>query len=252
MSYSVGQVADFAGITVRTLHHYDEVGLLPPSERTSVGHRRYGEADLDRLQQILFYRELGFSLEEVAVLLDDPEVDPFEHLRRQHVLLEERIGRLREMAAAVKQAMEARRMGIQLTPEERLEVFGGSDPEQYSEEVEQRWGDTEAYRESQRRAASYTKEDWQRIERERQDNERSFGAAFAAGTPADSAEAMDLAEEHRQHIHRNFYDCSYEMQGCLGELYVSDERFRQHYDEAQPGLARYIHDAIKANADRRA
>lgn len=81
MGYSVGQVAGFAGVAVRTLHHYDEIGLLSPSGRSHAGHRRYDDADLDRLQRILFYRELGFPLDEVAVLLDDPESDPREHLR---------------------------------------------------------------------------------------------------------------------------------------------------------------------------
>lgn len=115
MSYSVGQVAALAGVTVRTLHHYDEIGLLP-SGRSHAGHREYEDADLDRLQQILFYRELGFPLEEVAALLDDPDADPAEHLRRQHELLTGRIDRLQRMAAAVEHAMEARKMGIKLTP----------------------------------------------------------------------------------------------------------------------------------------
>lgn len=116
MSYSVGQVAGFAGVTVRTLHHYDDIGLLAPGERSHAGHRRYNDADLDRLQQILFYRELGFALDEVAALLDDPAADPRAHLRRQHELLTARIEKLQKMAAAVEHAMEARTMGIDLTP----------------------------------------------------------------------------------------------------------------------------------------
>lgn len=145
MSYPVGQVAGFAGVTVRTLHHYDEIGLLAPSGRSHAGHRRYSDADLDRLQQILFYRELGFPLDEVAALLDDPEADPRAHLRRQHELLTARIERLQKMAAAVEHAMEARTMGINLTPEEKFEVFGDKDPEAHAEEAERRWGGTEAY-----------------------------------------------------------------------------------------------------------
>ncbi|PIM65711.1 MerR family transcriptional regulator, partial [Streptomyces sp. JV178] len=136
MSHTVGQVSGFAGITVRTLHHYDEIGLLVPSERTHAGHRRYSDADLDRLQQILFYRELGFPLDEVAALPDDPETDPRAHLRRQHELLTARIEKLQKMAAAVEHAMEARKMGINLTPEERFEVFGDKDPEQHAKEAE--------------------------------------------------------------------------------------------------------------------
>ncbi|MFK0118659.1 MerR family transcriptional regulator [Streptomyces sp. NPDC090994] len=252
MSYSVGQVAGFAGVTVRTLHHYDDIGLLAPSERSRAGHRRYSDADLDRLQRILFYRELGFPLHEVAALLDDPEADPRAHLRRQHELLTARIEKLRKMAAAVEQAMEARRMGINLTPEERFEVFGDKDPEQYADEAEARWGGTEAYAESQRRAARYTKEDWQRLMAEATDWSERYAALMAAGEPPSGEAAMALAEEHRQHIGTWYYDCPYEMHRCLAEMYVADERFKAFYDAMRPGLAEHLKDAIMANADRRA
>ncbi|MFE4670203.1 MerR family transcriptional regulator [Streptomyces sp. NPDC056716] len=252
MSYSVGQVAGFAGVTVRTLHHYDDIGLLAPSERSHAGHRRYGDGDLDRLQQILFYRELGFPLDEVAALLDDPEADPRAHLRRQHELLTARIEKLKEMAAAVEHAMEARKMGIDLTPEEKFEVFGDHDPDQYEEEVRQRWGDTDAYRESQRRSASYTKEDWKRLGEEFDAIHRRMADLMTAGTPADSAAAMDVAEEHRQYISRSHYACPYEMHTGLGEMYVADARFTANYDKIRTGLAAYLRDAINANAARHA
>ena len=101
MSYSVGRVAEIAGVSVRTLHHYDDIGLLRPDKRSPGGYRLYKASDLERLRQILLYRELGFSLEETAVILDDPRADPVVHLRRQHKLLTERIERLRRMSAAV-------------------------------------------------------------------------------------------------------------------------------------------------------
>ncbi|BCM68531.1 MULTISPECIES: MerR family transcriptional regulator [Streptomyces] len=252
MSYSVGQVAGFAGVTVRTLHHYDEIGLLVPSERTYAGHRRYSDADLDRLQQILFYRELGFPLDEVAALLDDPDADPRSHLRRQHELLTARIEKLQKMAAAVEHALEARTMGINLTPEERFEVFGDHDPEQYAEETRERWGGTEAYAESQRRAARYTKEDWQRIQAETDAWNERYAALVAAGEPPSGGAAMDLAEEHRQHISRWYFEVPYEMHRCFGEMYVSDERFKAYYDAMGAGVAEHLRDAILANADRHA
>ncbi len=252
MSYSVGQVAGFAKVTVRTLHHYDEIGLLSPSSRSHAGHRRYDDGDLDRLQRILFYRELGFPLEEVAVLLDDPAADPREHLRRQHALLSDRIARLQQMAKAVEHAMEAKKMGINLTPEEKFEVFGDFDPDQYAEEAEQRWGDTEQYKESVRRSASYTKEDWQRIMDEGNGIHGRLAALMDSGAAADSEEATDLAEEHRGWLNRNHYTCAYEMHTCLGEMYVADERFTAFYDAVRPGLAVFLRDAILANAARRA
>ncbi|MEV4331535.1 MerR family transcriptional regulator [Streptomyces sp. NPDC049597] len=252
MSYSVGQVARFAGVTVRTLHHYDEIGLLAPGGRSHAGHRRYDDADLDRLQQILFYRELGFPLDEVAALLDDPDADPRAHLRRQHALLTARIARLKEMAAAVERAMEAKKMGINLTPEEKFEVFGDFDPDVHTEEAERRWGGTDAYQESARRTASYTKEDWQRIQAEAQEITRRFVALMEAGERPTSEAATDVAEEHRRWICRNHYECTHEMHSCLAEMYVSDERFTRNIDRAKPGLAAYEREAILANAARRA
>ncbi|WP_413757740.1 MerR family transcriptional regulator [Streptomyces sp. MMBL 11-3] len=250
MGHSVGQVAGFAGVTVRTLHHYDEIGLLVPGGRSHAGHRRYSDADLDRLQQILFYRELGFPLDEVAALLDDPDADPRAHLRRQHRLLSDRIGRLRRMAAAVERAMEARTMGINLTPEEKFEVFGDKDPEEHAEEAERRWGGTETYAESQRRAARYTKDDWTRIQAEVASWGERYAALMEAGEPAAGERATDLAEEHRLHIDRWFHPCAYEMHRCLGDLYVGDERFKAFYDSMRPGLAEHLRDAIAANAAR--
>lgn len=251
MGYSVGQVAGFAGVTVRTLHHYDDIGLLAPGERSHAGHRRYNDADLDRLQQILFYRELGFPLDEVAALLDDPAADPRAHLRRQHELLTARIEKLQKMATAVEHAMEARKMGIDLTPEERFEVFGDKDPEQYAEEAEQRWGGTEAYAESQRRAARYTKDDWKRLQAEVNAWSERYAALMAAGEPPSGEAATAMAEEHRQHICAWYYDCPYEMHVALAEMYVADERFKEFYDTMRPGLAEHLRDAITANAARR-
>ncbi|MGC5020284.1 MerR family transcriptional regulator [Micromonospora sp. DT47] len=252
MAYTVGQVAKAARVTVRTLHHYDEIGLLSPSGRTAAGYRRYDDADLERLQHIRYYRELGFPLDEIAAILDDPGADPAAHLRRQYELVTERIGKLQEMAAAIELAMEARRMGIQLTPEERFEVFGDFDPDAHAEEAERRWGGSDAYRQSNQRAARYTKDDWLRIKAENEDWGRRLVAVMASGAPADSPEAMALAEEHRQIIGRWFYDCSYEIHTGLADMYLADPRFTAHYEQIAPGMAAYLSEAIHANAISRA
>ena len=249
---NVGEVAALAGVTVRTLHHYDRIGLLSPSERTAAGYRRYTPSDLDRLHQVLVYRELGFPLEEVATLLDDPDADPAAHLRRQHRLLRDRLERTQAMVAAVEKEMEARQMGISLTPEERFELFGDGFSEEYAAEAEERWGDTEAWAQSQRRTAAYGKEDWLRIKEESADVERRFAEALRAGVPADSEQAMDLAEEHRQHITQWFYDCPPAMHAGIGRMYVEDERFTEHYEQVAPGLARFVSTAVQANAARQA
>jgi DNA-binding transcriptional MerR regulator len=250
MVHTVGAVARMAGVTVRTLHHYDEISLLSPGGRSQAGYRRYGEEDLERLQRILFYRELGFGLDQIKTLMTDGSADPVAHLRRQHVLLLDRIGRLQRMATAVEKAMEARQMGINLTPEERFEVFGDVDPDEHAAEAEERWGTTDAYAESRRRVASYTKADWLRLKAEGQAATDQLVTAMRAGLPADSPEAMDAAEAHRLQISRWFYDCPHQMHVGLGEMYVADPRFTATYEKVAPGLAQYLHDAIVANAAR--
>jgi DNA-binding transcriptional MerR regulator len=252
MSYTVGRVAEVAGVTVRTLHHYDEIGLLTPGDRTSAGYRRYDDADLERLQQILLYRELGFTLEEIATILDDPDSDARTHLRRQHALLTDRIARLRDMVEAVEYVLEAQKVGINLSAEEKLEVFGDFDPDQYADEAEQRWGGSDVYAESMRRTRRYSKDDWLRVKQESADLMARWIAAFDAAIPAESQQAMDLAEEHRQQIGKFFYDCTYEIHTGLAEMYLADERFTKHYDDQRPGLAQYVHDSIMANAVERA
>jgi DNA-binding transcriptional MerR regulator len=249
---NVGEVAALAGVTVRTLHHYDRIGLLSPSGRTASGYRRYSAADLDRLHQVLVYRELGFPLEEVATLLDDPGADPMEHLRRQHRLLLDRVERDRRVIAAVEKEMEARQMAIPLTPEERFEVFGEHDPARYEAEVQERWGETDAYAQSRRRTAAYTKEDWVRIKAESEDLVQRMASALRAGVAPDAAEAMDLAEEHRQQITADFYDCPPEVHAALGRMYVEDERFTATYEAVAPGLAQWVSTAAQANAARQA
>jgi MerR family transcriptional regulator, thiopeptide resistance regulator len=205
------------------------------------------------LQRILTYRELGFSLDEVSTILDDPAADAAGHLRRQHELLRRRIRRLQDMAASVERMMEAEQMGISLTPEERFEVFGDIDETRwagYAEEAERRWGGSDAWRQSQQRTRSYSKEDWTRIKAEADDLNRRIAAAMAEGAPPDGERAMDLVEEHRAQITRYYYDCSHEIHRGLGEMYVADPRFTRTYDDVRPGLARYLRDAIVANADR--
>lgn len=250
MTYSVGDVARLTGVTVRTLHHYDAIGLLRPSERTEAGYRGYTAGDLTRLARILCYRELGFGLEQIGELLDRSGIDALEHLRRQRDLLVEQAGRLGRMIAAIEHQMEVRAMGINLDPAEMFEVFGEHDPTQYEEEVKERWGDTGAYTESRRCTAGYTKDDWKRMQAEQSAAQQRLAAAKLAGLPPTSTEAMDAAEEARLLIDRWFYPCSHAMHRTLGEMYVADDRFAQNYNRLVPGMAAYVRDAIGANAGR--
>jgi hypothetical protein len=141
-------------------------------------------------------------------------------------------------------------MGISLNPEEMFEVFGESDPREHHAEAQQRWGETDAYRQSRRRTSSYTKQDWLQIKAASEQVEDGLLDAMTAGLPPDSPEAMEAAEAHRANISRWYYDCDHDIHRGLGEMYLSDPRFAAHYEDRAPGLAAYVCAAIAANADR--
>ncbi|NBH05876.1 MerR family transcriptional regulator [Amycolatopsis sp. SID8362] len=251
MGHPVGKVAALAGITVRTLHHYDEIGLLSPSGRTAAGYRSYADEDLDRLQRILFYRELGFPLETIATLVDDPGIDADAHLERQRELLVARIGELGRMVAAVDRVMEARAMGNALTPEEKFEVFGEfREPDGYAEEAARRWAHTPEWR----GAATPSKEDLAAGEAARKEWVARLHAVLDAGGAPDGPEAGELAEAHREMLSRVMGECSYETQRRIGALYVTEPvqlEFLVRADEQRPGVGAFIRDAIEANAAHR-
>lgn len=247
---TVGQVAEGYGVTVRTLHHYDEIGLLSPSERSGAGYRLYTDDDLTRLRHIVVYRRLGFALETIADLLDGGAV--VEHLRRQRAAVMTQLEEMQGLVMAIDRALEREMKGVNLTLEEQRELFGEGFSDEYAAEAEERWGGTDAWRQSQERTSRYTKADWQEIKAESDAVNAAFVAAMEAGLPPTSTEAMDTAERARRQIHERFYDLTPEFHRNLGDMYVADPRFTKTYDDIRPGLARYVRDAIHANADRAA
>ncbi len=249
--WTVGRVARTFGVTVRTLHHYDEIGLLVPSQRTTGGYRCYTEADLERLTQIIVYRRLELPLDQIAELLREGS-DAVEHLRRQRSAVLTRLDELHELVGAIDRALERHMDERPATTDELKELFGtdfADDYEDYQAEAQARWGDTDAWQQSTSRTARYTKADWAQVKAEGQAVMDAFAAAYDAGHPAGSDPANAAAELHRRSIER-FYDCSYAMHRGLGDMYVADPRFTRTYDSVRPGLAQYVRDAIHANADR--
>lgn len=247
---TVGEVAALTKVSVRTLHHYDEIGLLRPTGRSDAGYRLYDDAAVARLHQIVVMRELGLSLEVIRRTIDDADFDTAAALERQLVELSEAIDHLEHVRKSVTSMLTVLRSNQTMDHEIIAEVFDGFDPTQYEDEVEERWGDTAAYVESTRRTKSYTRDDWQRLKNEADAVEAAFADALAAGTPPTDPAAMTIAERHRTHIGDWFYTCSPEMHRGLAEMYVADPRFAEHFNSRSPGLAQYVSDAIKANAAR--
>ncbi len=246
---TVGEVAERFAITVRTLHHYDAIGLLTPSRRAASGYRVYTPADLTRLSQIIVYRRLELSLDEIARLLN--EGDEVSHLVRQRERVMARLDELKDLVEAIDQALEKAMTNTPMTDDDMRELFGDSFDD-YQAEAERKWGDTEEWKESQRRAKSYGKDDWIQIKAEGEAVENALSDAFRRGLPPDSDEAMNAAERHRLHVNRWFYDCPPAFHRNLGDMYVSDPGYVETYDESfgLPGLAAYCRAAIHANADR--
>ncbi len=249
-TWTVGEIARELGVTVRTLHHYDEIGLLVPSDRSAAGYRLYTPADLERLQAIVVYRRLDFALDEIRELLDADDSTLVDHLRRQRATVMSRLDEMHGLVAAIDNALERAMNDKPATAEDLKEIFGDGYTDEYQAEAQERWGDTEAWRQSKNRTAAYTKADWERIKAEGEQVNAAFVAAKRSGQPATSEAAMDAAEEHRRQIDTWFYDTGYDMHRCLGDMYIADPRFTRTYDDLEPGLAQYVRDAIHANADR--
>jgi DNA-binding transcriptional MerR regulator len=243
----VGAVAAITGVSVRTLHHYDHIGLVVPSVRTPAGYRGYTDADIERMHLVLVYRSVGMPLDEIRTVLDDSRADVLEHLRRQHELLLEQAERLQHTIKAVEELMNAHREGIQLTVEEQVEIFGTiAFGEEYAAEAEERWDDTDAWNQSQQRVSQFSKQDWIAMKAEGDALLADLGGAKRDGMQPGSAEADELAARHRASIER-FYDCGDEMHRNLVEMYLADERFTRYYDEVEPGLAQFLHDIVVAS-----
>ena len=235
MAFTVGELAKLTGITVRTLHHYDEIGLVQPSDRSRAGYRLYGDDDVLRLQQVLVYKELGLPLDEIAAVLDDPAFARGDALERHRAALLAKRDRIDRMLASLDAAIRHEKGTV-------MDVKSLFDGFEYEAEAKERWGHTDAYKESARRTKQYGAAEWAQI-RAKGD---AVYARFAelSGTPVTDPRVQAAVVAHREHITRWFYPCSVEMQRGLAEMYIADPRFTANIDRIAPGLAQYIHEAI--------
>ncbi|MCR9160712.1 MAG: MerR family transcriptional regulator [Nannocystaceae bacterium] len=241
---TVADVAKLSGVTIRALHHYDEIGLLSPT-RGSGGYRRYSEADVLRLQQILIYRALGLPLQRIKAVMDDPDFDVVAALQEQRTQLEARAAETSRMLESLDRALTRLRGNTAL---DLSALFDGFDPALYEEEAEQRWGSTAAYAESKRRTSQYTRETWARINAEADAIGERVAKAIEAGVSPTSEAGKALAEAKRLHVDRYYYPCGRRMFQEVASLYTDDPRFRQNLDRFGAGAAAFLRRAAAANA----
>lgn len=251
MSYKINEVAKIVGISVRTLHHYNNIGLLIPETVSESGYRFYGTNELIRLQQILFFKELDFTLTEIKEILDNSDFDREKALQSHKNLLLKKRNRIDQIIKTVEKTIMSIKGENKMATEE---MFGGFDmkeieehKQKYADEVKQRWGNSQAYKESERKTKNYKKEDWARIKNEQEYIYKKFIDSMDKGFSSPDAQAA--VKEWQQSITKNFYNCSNEILRGLGDMYVSDDRFTQNIDKYKPGLSLFLKNAFDYYCD---
>ena len=242
-AHTVKAVSAIAGVSVRTLHHYDQIGLLKPATHSASGYRLYGEKELERLQQILFFRELGFDLKEIKKILGDRNFDRKRALLEHRKLLIQRQDRLRQLIGSVDRTLKSMQKGTPMN----AQMFEGFDASKYEEEARQRWGNTPEFEASVKRAKSYTKQDWDQIKAEGADIMQHL-AALIDRDPADKDVQKWIARHHGQ-INERFYHCTPAIYRGLANAYVDDPRFASFYEKIKPGLAKFMRSAMLVYSD---
>ncbi|MFV5992273.1 MerR family transcriptional regulator [Streptomyces sp. NPDC056231] len=244
---TVGAAAELAGVTVRTLHHWDEIGLASPSVRTPAGYRHYTEEDLQRLYRIVAYREAGLGLDAVREVLDDPTADIGATLQDQRSQLAERIHDLQQLDKRLERMSHAHERGILLSDEEQAETFGADWDARRSEQARAVWGSSPQWAQFAERSASRTREQWQSLSDAMSTLQRDLGEALDEGVIPGSPEANNLVECHRD-VFSHFFPLTRQMQVCLGRMFESDPGFSAHYDGIRAGLASWFRRIIDESA----
>lgn len=246
MYYSVQQLATLANVSVRTLHHYDAIGLLRPSRGEKNGYRRYGEAELLRLQQILFFRELDFPLPEIKAILAAPTFNMQAALRDQRNLIEIKKKRLTDLMQTIDETITRLDNNTTVDDKKLYDGFDTGEQDQYAEEVKARWGNTEAYKQSKERTKNWNSSDYDRLKQDMDAWMKVFVLEVPKG--AKSAEVQKMIAEHYDGL-RKFYEPNLKMYRGLADMYVDDPRFAAYYEKYAPGLALFMQEAMHFYAD---
>lgn len=244
---TVGQVSTRLDVTVRALHHWDEIGLARPSLRTAAGYRLYTAGDLERLHRIVVYRDIGLGLDRIRAILEDSTADVPGALRAQRAQVAEWIDRLQQLSAGLDRMIDAHERGLLLTIEQQAAICGPQWNPDSPAQARQRYGDTTQWRQYAERSASRGPEEWQAIADAVADLDRALGDAMDAGVTPGSPEANQLVERHRE-VFASYFPLTRQMQVCLGRTYEADPGFAAHYDGIRPGLATWFRRIIDASA----
>lgn len=238
MKMLIQEFARFTGVSVRTLHYYDEIGLLKPAQvDKATGYRYYDEQSLLRMQEILFYRELDFSLKSIEEILSSPHYDKTQALKDQKKLLILKKERLENLISAIDSAMKG---------ETVMKAFDNTEFENYKAEAQEKWGNTNAYKEHAEKTRGYSKDKWNSLAAGMDAIMGQFAESMKHGDTPDSDTAQDLVKALQNHITEHYYHCTKEILFGLGQMYVADERFKNNIDTHADGTAAFICEAVTA------
>ena len=242
MKMHIKAFAEITGVSVRTLHYYDEIGLLKPSAVDEQnGYRFYDESCLMQMQEILFYRELDFPLKEIMAILSSPDYDKQEALKEQKRLLTLKKERLERLITALDGAMKGEKITMKAFDNSEFEA----QREQYAKEAKEKWGGTAAYKESAEKTKGYTKEKQNEVNSGMDRLIDEFAECKRSGFAPHSSEAQALVKKWQDFITENYYTCTKEILSGLGEMYVADERFKANIDRHGTGTAEFMKAAIE-------
>jgi len=248
MEYTIQKLSRMAGVSTRTLRYYDEIGLLKPARTTESGYRIYGPAEVDRLQQIMFYRELGVSLDKIGQILADPRFDTLAALKEHRRQLLEQKNRLDLLIRNVERTIRAHERRIPLPDDLKFEGFKRQllieeNERKYGKEARAKYGD-EAVNRSNEKLMNMTREQHEELTRLERELKSVLAEAIKTKDPAGPL-AQKAAELHKKWLMFFWDNYSKEAHAGLAQMYVDDERFRAYYDAEQPGTAAFLRDAIR-------
>lgn len=240
MKMTVKEVADLTGVSVRTLHYYHSVGILIPCEVTENKYRTYDEDNLKLLQNILFLRELDFSIQDIKRILADPDYDAMDAFKKQRHLLMLKRNRLDKLIALLDTKLEGEET-MNFKPFDMKEIEATK--KKYAQETKERWGNSDAYAQSEQKTKGYTPENWEAIHNESE----AIYAGFVKSMDKEASDPVvqDLVAQWQNHITKHYYDCTKDILAGLGLMYIHDNRFKANIDEHAPGLAQFMSDAIE-------
>ncbi|MGI5921090.1 MAG: MerR family transcriptional regulator [Syntrophomonadaceae bacterium] len=246
MEFTVQKLSQMAGISTRTLRYYDEIGLLKPARINTSGYRIYGQKEIDRLQQILFYRELGVNLEKIKEIVTASSFDAIKALQEHREKLLVKSEQLDLLISNVDKTIAAAEGRIVMSNKEKFEGFKqkliDDNEKKYGKEIREKYGDSTVNR-SNERVKNMTPEDYAYISRLGDEVMETLQAAFLTGDPAGEL-AQKAADLHRQWLSFYWNDYTKEAHAGIAQMYVEDERFTAYYDKEHPGTAEFLRDAI--------